>query len=359
MEGELISLMSRIERHVRLSSTAKLHRKGQTPPFMIIFINSVCNLKCEHCFYWRNLNHPNDLSYEDFKRLSLELGRFENLNLSGGEPFLRNEMAEICKLFVKNNSVKQIYVPTNGYFTDKTERQLHELLTEESLQLLVCEISLDGMPQYHNRFRGNAESFGRAMETYEMMANLQRRDARLRIHSVSTATHENTDELRRLTKYLHDQCPAMDHHCLAIVRGAPKNTSLKGPLVERYSRLYQYMAAVWKDREEGRFGAIVEPMLQWAKLKIMDTDAQYVPCTAGKMTGVVYANGDVSLCESHPPLGNLKEKSFFEIWDSPQANRVRAHIWEKRCHCTNEVFLWPSIVFQPLQLVRGILGAKT
>ncbi len=39
------------------------------------------------------------------------MGNLETLNLSGGEPFIRPEVAEICSLFIENNGVKQIYVP--------------------------------------------------------------------------------------------------------------------------------------------------------------------------------------------------------------------------------------------------------
>lgn len=353
-----MSFLSRVVRHGRLSLRALSHRAGQTPPFLIVFINSICNLTCEHCFYWRNLNQRDDLTLEEFERLSTELGRFENLNLSGGEPFIRPEFAQICSLFIRNNGVKQIYVPTNGYFVDRTERQLRQVLRESSLKLFVCEISLDGMPEYHNRFRGNNKSFEYAMATYDMLASLQKEDRRLRIHSIATATHENIDELRALTKFLHGRCPAMDHHNLAIIRGDRKNPSLTGPTLERYSELYRYVSAVWKDREEGRFGAVVEPMLQWAKRHTIEADTQYVPCTAGNMTGVIYANGDVSVCENHPPLGNLRRRSFFDIWDSPQAKALRRAINAKQCHCTNEVFLWPSIVFQPLQLARAMWGAR-
>ena len=28
------------------------------------------------------------------------------------------------------------------------------------------------------------------------------------------------------------------------------------------------------------------------------------------------------------------------------------------CTCTNEVFLWPSIVYQPMHLMRALIGAK-
>jgi MoaA/NifB/PqqE/SkfB family radical SAM enzyme len=223
----------------------------------------------------------------------------------------------------------------------------------------VCELSLDGMPEYHNRFRGNSKSFEKAMGTYDMLAEMQTSEPRLGIHANSVAMSENMDEIWRLTEYLRERCPSMEHHNLAIIRGDRKNPSLQGPALQQYKALYQHIAQVWSDREENRFGAIVEPMLQWAKMKTIETESQYIPCTAGNLTGVVYANGDVSVCETHAPLGNLRQKSFFEIWDSEAAQTLRAQIKAKQCYCTNEVFLWPSIVFQPVQLTQALLGART
>jgi MoaA/NifB/PqqE/SkfB family radical SAM enzyme len=354
-----VSLLTRINRHTKLSVQAAKHRKQQTPPFMIIFINSICNLTCEHCFYWKELNKRDDLTFDEFESLSLQLGRFENLNLSGGEPFIRKEFAEICEFFIKNNGVRNIYVPTNGYFTDRTEKALRKVLKHDSLDLFVCEISLDGMPEYHNNFRGNQRSFQKAMETYEMLAGLQQEDPRLRIHSNTVAMSENMDEIWSLTEYLYENCPKMEHHNLAIIRGDRKNPSLRGPQLEKYKGLYRHVAEVWSDREKHRFGASVEPMLQWAKVKTIEAETQFVPCKAGILTGVVYANGDVSVCEQHLPLGNLREKSFFDIWDSPEAEKLREQIKAKKCYCTNEVFLWSSIVFQPVHLTRAVIGTKT
>jgi MoaA/NifB/PqqE/SkfB family radical SAM enzyme len=333
-------------------------RERMTPPFMILFINSICNLTCEHCFYWRNLNRPDDLTYQELSKLSSELGNFENLNLSGGEPFIRPEFGDICLLFTENNSVKRIYVPTNGYFVDRTQKQLQRVFQSESLQSFVCEISLDGMPEYHDKFRGNPRSFAKAMETYDMLVEMQKQEPRLRIHANSVAMSENMQDLWKLTEHLYDRCPAMEHHNLAIIRGDRKNPSLQGPALQQYRDLYRHVGAVWKDRDNKRFGAVVEPMLQWAKLKTIECKSQHVPCTAGVLTGVVYANGDVSVCETHAPLGNLRQKSFFEIWDSEDAKALRARIRAKECYCTNEVFLWPSIVFQPVQLAKAMVGAK-
>jgi MoaA/NifB/PqqE/SkfB family radical SAM enzyme len=341
-----------------LSARSLYHRPHQTPPFLVVFINSICNLTCDHCFYWRNLNSRNDLTLEEFQKLSRELGQFENLNLSGGEPFLRKEFAEIVELFVKNNGVREVYVPTNGFFTDRTEKQLRQVLASPTLRLFACEISLDGTAEYHDKFRGNDKSFAKAMETYDMLAELQASDPRLRIHSISTATDQNMDELRRLTEYLYERCPKMDHHNLAIIRGDRKDPNLHAPDIEKYADLYRHFAQVWAPREQSRYGAIVEPLLQWGKLQTLEHSSQCIPCTAGRMTGVVYANGDVGVCEIREPLGNLREKSFFEIWDSEQAQRVRTSIRARECHCTTEVFMWPSIVYQPLALGRAIVGAR-
>src|SRR5712691_7683996 len=100
-----MSVIDRIQRHTKLSWSALKHGERQTPPFMIVFINSICNLTCEHCFYWRNLNQRDDLTFEEFEKLSRELGDFEILILSVGEPFIRPDFGEICLLFTENNHV--------------------------------------------------------------------------------------------------------------------------------------------------------------------------------------------------------------------------------------------------------------
>jgi len=351
-----MNTVDRVLRHARI--TWRNYQDLPSPPFLILFINSICNQKCEHCFYWRNLNRKDDLSKEELFALSNSLGRIENLNLSGGEPFLRPEFGEICRQFIQHNGVRQIYVPTNGYFTDRTVKQITETLKEKDLDLFVAEISLDGLGEFHNKFRGSPGAFDKAMQTYDALAKLQESDPRLRIHSISTATAVNMDEIRRLTTYLFERCPKMDHHNRAMIRGDRKNPSLQGPGLEQYQKLYEYVRRLWSSREEGRYGSIVEPMLQWAKSRTAATQTQVVPCRAGVLNAVVYSNGDVSVCENHAPLGNLRQKTFQEIWDSPEARVLRKSIAAKECYCTNEVFLWPSITYQPQQLVRAMLGAK-
>jgi MoaA/NifB/PqqE/SkfB family radical SAM enzyme len=254
--------------------------------------------------------------------------------------------------------VRQIYVPTNGYYKDRTVAAVTNVLEEKELDLFVVEISLDGMPEFHDNFRVAKNAFQKAMETYDALVEIQKSDPRLRIHSIATATNMNMGEIKTLSTYLYERCPNMDHHNLAIIRGDRKNPDLAAPLLKEYTELYAYIRRLWAPREENRYGAIVEPMLQWAKVQTLKEKRQVVPCSAGRQTVVVYANGDVSLCEIHKPIGNLRQKSFQEIWQSEEAQRLRKSIACKECYCTTEVFLWPSIVFQPPSLAKAMLGAR-
>jgi len=358
MEAVSSSLYERVAKHARLNWQNLAVSGAPSPPFLILFINSLCNMKCEHCFYWKELNQPNDLTLDEIVTLSKELGPIENLNLSGGEPFLREEFATICRQFIRQNGVKEIYVPTNGYFADRTVNALREVLKEKDLRLFGVELSLDGMPAFHDEFRKTRNSFRKAMETYDALARLQQEDPRLQIHAISTATEANMTEIKMLTTYLFDRCPKMTHHNLAIIRGDRKNPTLKGPALQGYKDLYEYLRRLWARREEQRYGSIVEPMLQWVKLKAAESEQQYVPCRAGVLSAVVHANGDIGICEQRPPIGNLRKQSFMEIWRSEKAEQIRQSIRSKECYCTNEIFMWPSIVFQPAQLAKSMVGAK-
>jgi MoaA/NifB/PqqE/SkfB family radical SAM enzyme len=356
--GAIRSVAGRVSKHARLNWQNLAIPAVPSPPFLVLFINSICNMKCEHCFYWQQLNQRDDLTFEEIVALSEDLGPIENLNLSGGEPFLRKDFAAICRQFIRRNEVKEIYVPTNGWYTTRTIDALREVLKEPTLRLFGVEISLDGMPAFHDEFRKAKGSFQKAMETYEALVGLQDADPRLQIHAISTATETNMNEIRLLTTFLHDRCPRMTHHNLAIIRGDRKNPTLKGPALQEYRDLYRYVRRLWSQREEHRYGSIVEPMLQYAKLRAAEEQRQYVPCRAGVLSAVVHANGDVGLCEQRPPIGNLRKSSFMQIWRSHLAQETRKSIDARECYCTNEIFMWPSIVFQPAQLAKSMVGAR-
>jgi hypothetical protein len=241
-------------------------------------------------------------------------------------------------------------------FHRPTVKSVTKTPDEKELDYFVVELSLDGMPEFHDTFRVTKDLVQKSMETYDALAEIQNASSSAHpchIHGDRPEHGRN----RCLTTFLYDRCPQMDHHNLAT-RGDRKDPTLKGPSLKQYGELYGYIRRLWAPREEGRYGGIVEPMLQWNKLKTIQEETQVVPCRAGILGAVVYANGDVSLCESHQPLGNLREKPFWEIWDSEKAHELRKHVACKECWCTTEVFMWQSIVYQPMHLLRVMLGSK-
>ena len=73
-EGLVTNLAQRLTKHARLNWQSLPLTEVPSPPFLIFFINSLCNMKCEHCFYWQQLNQKTDLTFEEIVALSEELG---------------------------------------------------------------------------------------------------------------------------------------------------------------------------------------------------------------------------------------------------------------------------------------------
>ena len=352
-----MNTVQRVIRHARI--TTRNYQKLPSPPFLILFINSICNQKCEHCFYWRNLNRRDDLTKEEIFALSRSLGRIENLNLSGGEPFLRPEFGEICRQFIRHNKVRQIYVPTNGYFTDRTVKQITETLKEADLDLFVAEISLDGLREFHNKFRGSPGAFDKAM------ADL-RRPGRASAKRPAPAHPRHLHRHRRE----HGRDPPPDHVPLRALPEdgppqpgddprRPQESVARRPQPDRIpAALRVRPAACGRRAKRAATAPSSSRCCNGPRPQTAVAQAQVVPCRAGVLTAVVYSNGDVSVCETHAPLGNLREKSFREIWSSAEAQALRRSIAAKECYCTNEVFLWPSITYQPTRLVQAMIGGK-
>src|SRR5439155_14133570 len=107
-----------------LRSTARERRLGT----VIFFITSRCNARCETCFYHEELNRPGDLTFEQIERVSRTMPPVTDLWLSGGEPTLRHDASEIIKLFVKNNGVRRVIIPTNGLLKGRTFEIVNDAL---------------------------------------------------------------------------------------------------------------------------------------------------------------------------------------------------------------------------------------
>ena len=352
------SLLQRIGRHVRLSRQAATRSDRFTPPFLIVFINSICNLTCEHCFYWESLNKKDDLTFEEFDKLTAELGQIENLSSRAASRSCGPSSPRSSTCSSRGTaSSRSTSRPTATSRTaprrrsGRSSRRRRSSSSRASSRSTGCPSTTTGSGATRSRSR-------RPWRRTTCSRGSRQEDPRLRIHAISTATNENLEELRQLTDHLFERCPKMDHHNLAIIRGDRKNPSLKGPQLEAYDTLYKHLRALWADREKGRFGGDRRPDAH------VDQAQDDRPPDAGRAV-----QGRAALRR------RLRERRRELLRDAPAARQppqavvlrdlglaaakqLRADVAAKKCFCTNEIFMWPSIAFQPLHLAKALVGSK-
>src|SRR5215813_6704895 len=104
-------MTSRAVQLVRLIRSTRREKRLGT---LILFVTSRCNAFCKTCFYWDELNRPGDLTRDQLDKISRTMPPITDLWLSGGEPTLRRDLSDIIDLFIANNGVNRVIIPTNG-----------------------------------------------------------------------------------------------------------------------------------------------------------------------------------------------------------------------------------------------------
>ena len=102
-----MNILGRAIRHARI--TLQNYRDLPSPPFLVLFINSICNQKCEHYFYWKNLTRRDDLSKEEIFALAFKAWQA----IRPLEPHERKE-AELDMAMPSTDTDKLISIQTSG-----------------------------------------------------------------------------------------------------------------------------------------------------------------------------------------------------------------------------------------------------
>ena len=329
---------------------------GKKLNFLILYVTSGCNFKCRTCFFHDNLNKENDLSLEEFKKISGNLGNFSILLVGGGEPFLRPDLEDICSLFIKNNKVDTLYIPTNGFLTERILSAAESLLKKYPGITLSINPSLDGMAAYHNKLRGKEGSFSKTMETIQGLASLKERYKNLQIIVNSVVHHENIDELKKLAVYLGQF--NLDYHAFEIMRGDYRDKSLAAADSQEVENMHEFILENRKKyfKKEIFFGKISGFLNKMAVLGHINYTQQLkekflagkkwpMRCVAGDSIAVIYPNGDVGLCELKEPVGNLRQSNYnlSQVLSGPEARKQQELIRKNRCRCTHICFINASI----------------
>jgi MoaA/NifB/PqqE/SkfB family radical SAM enzyme len=316
--------------------------------FLIFFVTARCNCRCSTCFYWQELNAPEELSVDEIRRIARSVGNVHTLLLSGGEPFLRKDLFEICRIWIEENRLSILSIPTNGTQSDEVAGISERIAKEYPHLTLSVAVSLDGFKEHHDAIRGVDGVFDRAIETIRRLEALKRRYANLEVAVNTVITDRNADEIVPLMDYLYGQF-SLDFHAFELLRGDYRDKAMGLPPLEKIRALHRSIAEnrerYLRRRRTGLPGriAVLGLLLFTQKMKeaFLETKRTPLACTAGKNIGVIDANGDVKLCELMPPIGNLKnmDYDFRALWNSGRAGEARGKITRTHCSCTHICFL--------------------
>jgi len=313
------------------------------PEEIIFFVTSRCNLRCRHCFNWKNLNRSDDLPLTTIENLARSLPRLRNLSLSGGEPFLRKDLVEICQSFFNHCQLRHLEIPTNGTVPDKIVRRVEQILGLPSRPHVSISVSLDGLTSFHDTTRGMPGSFVKAIDCCKQLLDLKTRHSCMDVNILTTVTRHNVDELISLAGFVKKELPAIDNFYWGLLRGDLMHGSPDVPTVEQVEcldRMFLKLGITGRPRGRVRF----ETRLYELRRNALKYKKQPVPCVAGSVIGVVYDNGDVAPCEMLSPVGNIRENSLPRIWHGLPMRRTLKMIRAGECSCTHECFLYPSYV---------------
>ena len=364
----LPSPLQRLAVAAYISNKRRRLTKLTTPSTLIFFVTTRCNARCAHCFYWNELNRPTeDLSLDEIEKISASLSSPVYLSLTGGEPFLRDDLAQIAEVFVRRNGCRNIGIASNGFLSDRILEQCESILRINGLETLSVQISLDGLPKTHDLIRGVQGAYVNAMRTLKTLSLLSSKDKRFSVAASMTIQQKNLGEAEELATEMQQLgIPAK----FALVRG--KNSGTYGlpakasseidpketdSVVHDLSALDQLFNRLQEQNNStiNKFWSLRQQEKIRLSLAMMREKKRQLPCYAGQVDGVLYANGDVALCELTKPVGNIRQYGgdFQAVWNSPEADRMRTMI--RNCFCIHGCNLTTSMMFDP-NVVHEVLS---
>ncbi len=320
---------------------------GRTGPrILVLFVTSVCNLRCAHCFVGDALNRPGDLDLAEVQALSAGWGPVDNLLVSGGEPFACAWLVDALATFYQTNGTRLFSIPTNGTLGSRTVSAITALAERCPQASLHLYVSLDGLAASHDAVRGKAGTFDRALATLDALVQTFADHRQIGLAVTCTVTNRNIDEVAELALLIRRRFGGRVAFNLNLLRGNPTAPDLALPDPAELHRVYRQVQQTGSGR---RWPArVIADALFRLQLDAARQARQPVPCQAGKRIGVVYPDGAVAACELLPPHGSWRETPDPEtLWRGAAARDRRQSIRRGACSCTHGCFLGPSLIYHP------------
>jgi radical SAM protein with 4Fe4S-binding SPASM domain len=273
-----------------------------------------CNLRCPHCYLDAGHKSENELTTDECHRLLDEMRALgtEMVILTGGEPLLRRDIYDIAR----HASDLGIWVVmgTNGVLvTDAVARRMREC------GVRGVGISIDSLdPARHDAFRGAAGSWTHSVRALEIC-----RAHGLDVLVQTTVMSMNYHEVEALMAFAREkQAWAFNLYFLVRTgRGQEMNDLAPPEVASMLSRLVDA-----QDRHRPmRVRAKCAPQFKQIAYERGERGLESGGCMAGTHYARITPGGELTPCPYMGVVaGNLRERSFAEIWrDSPVLRELR------------------------------------
>jgi radical SAM protein with 4Fe4S-binding SPASM domain len=342
------------------------------PVSIIHFVTNRCNARCKHCFIdFSDQTIPGDeLSLDEIRKLTKHMGKcLFNVNLTGGEPFLRSDIFEIAMSYFTNTGIQSLFVTTNGYLTDRIGAFLNAFTSSGLQRKVTFQFSIDNFEEDHDKNRKLKGLFRRALDSYFLVKSYENKNIMPNI--CITLTHHNYHNVMELYDYLKkhgvDSCTAtMMREAGVITKISPE---IKKKILKSYreltKRIYEdQLSGVTKGFEKHLQGRLMNSKNMLVSKIVADTylEKKFIsPCSAASLFGVIYANGDVFPCEilGDKNLGNLRDydMDFMKLWQNRKTRACREFIRKTKCSCTYECVWSVNAISNPRFIVPMLFNA--
>jgi len=326
-----------------------------------VSVLSGCNARCRTCHIHRLPDRR--LSLEACARLGRGLRRPAGwLTVSGGEPFLRDDLAAVVERLVEGLGPRLINIPTNGSFPEAVQRVVGQLVHRFPRRQFIVNVSLDGVGDEHDALRGLPGSYDRACETLAVLRALAERRPNLVVGIHSVISRFNVERFPAICDALLALGPDSLVAEVAENRAELVNETLAiAPDPEPFARAVAHLERRTRRRTAPRLARLVrwlrrtyhDDVLRWLEGGSMGRS-----CFAGTASCHVMPDGTVLACGVRGAvLGQLEafDYDLAALWRGPQARRVRRQIAAERCSCplANQAYVNAALDPRtPLRLLR-------
>ena len=330
----------RYERHSGKLPSHLLQFSADKKPVVVWNITQRCNLKCVHCYaHAKDMAFKDELTTEEGKAVIDDLAAFGSpvILFSGGEPLMRKDLPELAEHAVKKGM--RAVISTNGtLITAEKARILKEI------GLSYVGISLDGMKEIHDRFRGVEGAFDKTMDG---IRNCQ--EAGIKVGLRFTINKQNAGEIPQVFDLLEEMdIPRVCfYHLVYTGRGSEL---VKDDLTHEETRavvdLIMDRTKDLHDRGKPKEVLTVDnhadgPYL-YLRMKQEDPERaqevlELLNMNEGNSTGLgigcISWNGDVHADQfwRHRIYGNVRQRPFSQIWTAPE-DELLLQLKEKKKH---------------------------